>query len=65
MADDADKADGSMDVLVNAAIKLVSARPPEAKPTGFCLFCGDPVEAGRRWCSEDCYDDWELRRRKR
>lgn len=30
-----------------------------AKPTGFCLFCGDPVAENRRWCNADCRDDWQ------
>lgn len=30
-----------------------------AEPTGFCLFCGDPVAENRRWCNADCRDDWQ------
>ncbi|MDR4518944.1 MAG: hypothetical protein MRK00_16360 [Nitrosomonas sp.] len=32
-----------------------------AEATGHCLFCGDDVEDGVRWCSPECRDDWEVR----
>lgn len=31
----------------------------EAEETGYCLFCGEPVPPGRRWCDADCRDEWE------
>lgn len=31
----------------------------EAKATGYCLNCGEPLEKGKRWCDKDCRDDWE------
>lgn len=30
-----------------------------ATPTGFCLFCEEPVPENRRWCNADCRDDWQ------
>ena len=27
---------------------------------GFCLYCNNKLEDGRRWCDEWCRDDWSL-----
>ena len=47
---------------------LNSEKSKEAEETGYCLFCGEPLPPGRRWCDKDCRDDWEreqkLRRNK-
>jgi len=38
----------------------VAVRKPEGpKPTGECLWCGEPVEDGRRWCNFSCLSCWE------
>ncbi|TCS69758.1 hypothetical protein EDC61_11958 [Sulfuritortus calidifontis] len=29
------------------------------RPTGECLWCGEPLADHLRWCSVDCRDDWE------
>jgi hypothetical protein len=36
-------------------------RPTDPSPqaTGLCLWCGEPVPDGRRWCGPECRDDWE------
>lgn len=31
----------------------------EAEPTGYCLFCGEPLTDNKRWCDADCRDMWE------
>ena len=43
----------------------LSVRKPEGpKATGECLWCGDPVEQGRRWCpGGECRDSWERMQR--
>jgi len=28
-------------------------------PTGVCIYCGEPVTEGLRWCDQECRDDWE------
>lgn len=38
---------------------------PEAKETGYCLFCGEPVAKGRRWCDAYCARQWEKEQNKR
>lgn len=37
----------------------------EVKETGFCLYCGEPLPKGRRWCNADCRDSWEKENRRR
>lgn len=39
------------------------ANQQEAKATGSCLFCGEPLDKSRRWCDKDCASDWERERR--
>lgn len=36
----------------------------EVEETGYCLFCGEPLPKGKRWCDADCRDQWEKERRK-
>lgn len=31
----------------------------ETHPTGYCLFCEEPVPEKYRWCNADCRDDWQ------
>lgn len=40
-------------------------RPDGPQATGICLFCGEPLPAGQRWCDADCRDDWERAQRAR
>lgn len=43
-----------------AELLLAASRRPEGpKPTGFCLFCGEELDAGRRWCDAEHRDAWE------
>lgn len=37
----------------------------EAKETGYCLFCGEKLPKGKRWCDADCRDMWEKENRRR
>lgn len=36
----------------------------EAEETGFCLFCGEPLSEGRRWCDKVCRDLWSKERER-
>ncbi len=40
-------------------IALRVRKPEGPKPTGVCLWCGEPVEEGRRWCDAFCRNGWE------
>lgn len=57
MADEADIAQAKSELEL-AAI-LASRLPEGPAPTGECLFCGEPVCPGRRWCGPECRDDWQ------
>lgn len=35
----------------------------DAEETGFCLYCGEPLSKGRRWCDAECRDEWESEQR--
>lgn len=60
MADEADDARRKSAVLLDAKIADIRARAqqPVAVATGRCLYCDEAVEAGRRWCSAGCRDDY-------
>lgn len=36
----------------------------DAEETGYCLFCGEPMPKGRRWCNAECRDAWEKEQRR-
>lgn len=60
--DDIDRAGDLIDMVNEQLIKQARDRPLEAEATGECLFCGEDVKPGVRWCSPECRDDWEARR---
>lgn len=40
--------------------KALKFRKPEGpKATGKCLWCGEVLGDGRRWCDKDCCSSWE------
>ena len=40
--------------------KALKFRKPEGpKATGKCLWCGEELEDGRRWCDFSCMCYWE------
>jgi hypothetical protein len=59
MGDEADRADALIEMVAGCAIAAARQALPDAQATGACLWCGDEVSAGRRWCDADCRDDWE------
>lgn len=62
MADEADQAQDSIDLALSAAIARAreTGIAPELQGlpvTGFCAWCGDPVQPGHRHCrpmDNDC-----------
>lgn len=57
MADEADLAQAKNE---HELAWLLARRLPEGPaPTGECLWCGEPVASGRRWCGLECRDDWQ------
>lgn len=57
--DVADRAQQDTDFLEAHRAKPITR---EADETGFCLFCGEPVPPGYRWCDKTCRDQWEKER---
>ena len=59
MSDEADDAGYREE---QARAEALGRRRPEAPPAcGACLFCGEALRAGMRWCDRHCRDDWERR----
>lgn len=40
-------------------IALRERKPEGPAATGYCLFCGEPLPDGLRWCDADCARDYE------
>lgn len=59
MVDIADQASLVEQRLLEAALRNSKQNTETAKPTGYCLYCGEPVEGSKRWCSIECRDDFE------
>ncbi|GIX31381.1 MAG: hypothetical protein KatS3mg124_1853 [Porticoccaceae bacterium] len=55
--DEADIAAERLEREMERLLRLRRASGPA--PTGACLWCGETIEADRRWCDADCRDDWE------
>jgi hypothetical protein len=61
MSDEVDIADEVAETILQAQIEKARRQQDTVQATGFCLFCDEPIEEpGRRWCSSECRDDWEL-----
>lgn len=43
-------------------LALRNKRPEGPAACGQCLNCGEPLEGLRRWCDEDCREDWERKK---
>jgi len=56
MADDIDRGCDLEQRYRDAALTI--RKPEGPKPTGECLWCGEPVDDGRRWCGVACRDRW-------
>lgn len=57
--DDIDLAHDREETLLAARIQL--RKPIGPAPTGFCLWCEEPMaDKTQRWCDADCRDDHEL-----
>jgi len=59
MADDIDRGCELEEKYREAALAV--RKPEGPRSTGECLYCGEPVEDGRRWCpGVECRDAWAL-----
>lgn len=36
-----------------------AAKQPTIASKGVCLYCGEPLSDGKRWCDALCRDEWQ------
>jgi hypothetical protein len=59
-ADQADQDEESLRrAMQRSTINPMHRDTPEAIAIGECLWCGEPLNVGMRWCGAECRDDWE------
>lgn len=64
MADEVDVTQERIEREIEIMRRAIAAMREEAKPIGECLWCGEVLDDGRRWCNAECRDAWELWRRR-
>ena len=62
MSDEADAADATVEQHLKRALARRHATLPAV---GQCYSCSAPVDAGRRFCDEECREDYERAERVR
>lgn len=66
MADDADRADPSIQQMIDAGMERARRHAERQLPAiGVCHWCESPAAPGRVFCSKECSDDWDHDRRRR
>jgi hypothetical protein len=63
MADEVDLAADHMERELAAL--MASRRATGPHPTGFCLFCAEPLEGVLRFCGPDCRDGFDAEEKAR
>ena len=48
----------------SALNRLESTKLHSPESTGHCLYCGEELSDGRRWCNADCRDEWEKEQKR-
>lgn len=59
MMDVLDKTQQDMEAIEELSWKYKAHDVKDAEETGYCLYCGEPVKEGRRWCDKECARLWE------
>ncbi len=59
MSDEIDAANDLLLKMIDAGIKQAQGEINMHNESGQCIWCGEPVDDGRRWCSADCRNDYE------
>jgi len=54
MPDDFDRSLEQQELILEA--ERNHRKPTGPAPTGWCLWCGEDVAEGKRWCDADCRD---------
>ncbi len=59
--DEIDRATEHTEMLRQAALDKARAKAHEkdADATGYCLYCGEELPPGRRWCDWSCMAAWD------
>ena len=57
--DEADITEKNREYLERSNLHKSKRFTPETTYTGQCWYCGEKVEAPRRWCNVNCRDDWQ------
>lgn len=60
MADVVDLANEQAERILCSARRYRAPEGPTSN--GCCLYCGEPLPSGERWCDADCRDEWEYER---
>lgn len=63
--DTLDKTQQDMEAIEALSWKYKAHDVKDAEETGYCLYCGEPVNEGRRWCCPECRSDWEHEQQRR
>ena len=59
MSDEIDLANDLLQQMIDAGIKQAQGNINTHNESGQCIWCSEPVQDGRRWCSADCRNDYE------
>lgn len=59
MSDEIDAANDLLLKMIDAGIKQAQGEINMHNESGQCIWCGEPVNDSRRWCSADCRNDYE------
>lgn len=63
MSDPIDRA-SEQEEMARASALVTSRKPEGPAATGECLYCGEPLTEGRRWCNAEHRDLWEKNSRR-
>lgn len=63
MADDADRADGPIQAVIDRA-RAQAAAAPCLRANGKCHYCGECVTGKLLFCSTDCAQDFDFEKKQ-
>lgn len=53
-----DRAQREIELELDRNIAKARAQDTRYRHIGICLYCGEPLGKGLRWCDSDCRDDF-------
>jgi hypothetical protein len=59
MSDDIDRANDEVQNRLEETLSSIDVQEVPTNETGKCLWCEEPVENKKRWCSKECQTDHE------